>query len=177
MTPIFLRSLLKLLMRFYDANEGEILYNDKSIKDISIKNLYENVNLFSQTTYLFNGTILDNLLIASPNATFEEVVEATKNASIYSYISSLKDGFNTKISDLKDNLSSGEKQRIGLARVFLRKPKLLLLDEATSYVDSINEKVILNSLKKYKGEMSLIIISHRASTLSICDRIYKINEV
>lgn len=170
-------TLLKLLMRFYDANEGEILYNDKSIKDISIKNLYENVNLFSQTTYLFNGTILDNLLIASPNATFEEVVEATKNASIYSYISSLKDGFNTKISDLKDNLSSGEKQRIGLARVFLRKPKLLLLDEATSYVDSINEKVILNSLKKYKGEMSLIIISHRASTLSICDRIYKINEV
>ena len=132
--------------------------------------------MFSQTTYLFRGTILENLLIANPSASKDEVIEATKNASIYQYILNLPKGFDTKISDLKDNFSSGEKQRLGLARVFLRKPKLLLLDEATSNIDAINEGIVLNALKKYKGEMSIVIISHRASTLSICDRVYKINE-
>ena len=169
-------TLLKLLMRFYDPSEGEILYNERNIKDIKIENIYNNVNLFSQTTYLFRGTILENLLIANPSASKDEVIEATKNASIYQYILNLPKGFDTKISDLKDNFSSGEKQRLGLARVFLRKPKLLLLDEATSNIDAINEGIILNALKKYKGEMSIVIISHRASTLSICDRVYKINE-
>ena len=169
-------TLLKLLMRFYDPSEGEILYNERNIKDIKVENIYNNVNLFSQTTYLFRGTILENLLIANPSASKDEVIEATKNASIYQYILNLPKGFDTKISDLKDNFSSGEKQRLGLARVFLRKPKLLLLDEATSNIDAINEGIILNALKKYKGEMSIVIISHRASTLSICDRVYKINE-
>ncbi len=169
-------TLLKLLMRFYDPSEGEILYNERNIKDIKIENIYNNVNLFSQTTYLFRGTILENLLIANPSASKDEVIEATKNASIYQYILNLPKGFDTKISDLKDNFSSGEKQRLGLARVFLRKPKLLLLDEATSNIDAINEGIVLNALKKYKGEMSNVIISHRASTLSICDRVYKINE-
>ncbi len=169
-------TLLKLLMRFYDPSEGEILYNERNIKDIKIENIYNNVNLFSQTTYLFRGTILENLLIANPSASKDEVIEATKNASIYQYILNLPKGFDTKISDLKDNFSSGEKQRLGLARVFLRKPKLLLLDEATSNIDAINEGIVLNALKKYKGEMSIVIISHRPSTLSICDRVYKINE-
>lgn len=169
-------TLLKLLMRFYDPSEGEILYNERNIKDIKIENIYNNVNLFSQTTYLFRGTILENLLIANPSASKDEVIEATKNASIYQYILNLPKGFDTKISDLKDNFSSGEKQRLGLARVFLRKPKLLLLDEATSNIDAINEGIVLNALKKYKGEMSIVIISHRVSTLSICDRVYKINE-
>lgn len=169
-------TLLKLLMRFYDPSEGEILYNERNIKDIKIENIYNNVNLFSQTTYLFRGTILENLLIANPSASKDEVIEATKNASIYQYILNLPKEFDTKISDLKDNFSSGEKQRLGLARVFLRKPKLLLLDEATSNIDAINEGIVLNALKKYKGEMSIVIISHRASTLSICDRVYKINE-
>ena len=167
-------TLLKLLMRFYDVDSGEIFYNDRNIKDISIKDLYDNVNLFSQTTYLFTGTILENLLIANPNASEEEVIEACKNASIYKYIKSLSDGFETKITDLKDNLSSGEKQRLGLARVFLRKPKLLLLDEATSNIDAINEGIVLNALKKYKKDMTIIMISHRKSTLSICDKIFEL---
>lgn len=167
-------TLLKLLMRFYDINKGEIIYNGIDIKDISLDNLYNNVNLFSQNTYLFNGTYLDNLLIANPEATKEEIIEATKNASIYDYINQLPNGFDTSVSNSKDNLSSGEKQRLGLARVFLRKPKLLLLDEATSNIDAINEGIILNALKKYKGEMSVVIISHRPSTLSICDRVYNL---
>lgn len=157
-----------------DVDSGEIFYNDRNIKDISIKDLYDNVNLFSQTTYLFTGTILENLLIANPNASEEEVIEACKNASIYKYIKSLSDGFETKITDLKDNLSSGEKQRLGLARVFLRKPKLLLLDEATSNIDAINEGIVLNALKKYKKDMTIIMISHRKSTLSICDKIFEL---
>ena len=169
-------TLLKLLMRFYDVESGCILYNDVNIKNISIKHLYENVNLFSQTTYLFTGTIYENLIIAKPDATKEEVIEACKNASIYKYIESLPNGLDTKITDLKDNLSSGEKQRLGLARVFLKKPKLLLLDEATSNIDAINEGIILNALKKYKEDMTIIMISHRKSTLSICDRIYKLGE-
>lgn len=167
-------TLLKLLMRFYDVDNGEILYNDKNIKDISINDLYNNVNLFSQTTYLFTGTIMENLLIANPNASLEEIIEACKNASIYKYIESLPNGFQTEITDLKDNLSSGEKQRLGLARVFLRKPKLLLLDEATSNIDAINEGIILNALEKYKKDMTIIMISHRKSTLSICDKIYEL---
>ena len=167
-------TLLKLLMRFYDVDDGEILYNDKNIKDISINDLYNNVNLFSQTTYLFTGTIMENLLIANPDASLEEIIEACKNASIYKYIESLPNGFQTEITDLKDNLSSGEKQRLGLARVFLRKPKLLLLDEATSNIDAINEGIILNALEKYKKDMTIIMISHRKSTLSICDKIYEL---
>lgn len=168
-------TLLKLLMKFYNCDDGEILYNGINIKDISSKHLYDNVNLFSQNTYLFTGTIMDNLLIARPNATKEEVIDACKSASIYKYITSLPNGFDTRITDLKDNLSSGEKQRLGLARVFLRKPKLLLLDEATSNIDAINEGIILNALSKYKSDMTIIMISHRKSTLSICDRIYKLN--
>lgn len=169
-------TILKLMMHFYECNEGDILYNNESIKDITHSSLYKNVNLFSQSTYLFSDTILNNLLIANPSSSLEEVIEACKNASIYNYIVNLKDGFNTKISDLKDNLSSGEKQRLGLARVFLRKPKLLLLDEATSNIDAENEKIILDALKEYKKDMAILIVSHRASTLSICDRTYTFKE-
>lgn len=168
-------TLLKLLMRFYDVDQGEILYNNKNIKETSIKDLYKNVNLFSQSTYLFYGTIKENLLIANPDATEQELIEACKNASVYQYIKKLPHGFDTEINELKDNLSTGEKQRIGLARVFLRKPKLLLLDEATSNIDAINESIILNALKLYKKDMTIIIISHRKSTLSICDRIYELS--
>lgn len=169
-------TILKLLMHFYDANQGSILYNGVDIKDISHEAIYQNVNLFSQATYLFADTIYNNLLIAKPNASEAEVIEACKNASIYSYILGLKDGFNTKITDLKDNLSSGEKQRLGLARVFLRKPRLLLLDEATSNIDAMNEGIILNALSRYAQDMAIVIISHRKSTLAICSKIYQFKE-
>ena len=169
-------TILKLLMKFYEADKGSIEYNGIDIKNFSQEEIYNNVNLFSQSTYLFTGTIYENLIIAKPDATKEEIIEACKNASIYDYILNLKDGLDTKISDLKDNLSSGEKQRLGLARVFLKKPKLLLLDEATANIDAINEGIILNALKKYKDNMSIVIISHRKSTLSICDRTYTIDE-
>lgn len=169
-------TILKLIMRFYDVSSGEVLINGMNIKNISYKSLYDNINLFSQSTYLFHDTILNNLLIAKSDASKEEVITACQNAGIYDYILAQKEGFNTKISDLKDNISEGEKQRLGLARVFLRKPKLLLLDEATANIDAINEGIILNALKQYSKDMSIIIISHRKSTLSICNKIYEFKE-
>ena len=169
-------TILNLIMHFYEVNDGEILINNENIKKYSLESLYNNINLFSQKTYLFHDTILNNLKIAKSDATNEEITEACINAGIFDYIEGLKDGFNTKISDLKDNISEGEKQRLGLARVFLRKPKLLLLDEATANIDAINEGIILNSLKRYSKDMAIIIISHRKSSLSICNKIYEFKE-
>ncbi len=111
-------TLLKLLMRFYDVDQGEILYNNKNIKETSIKDLYKNVNLFSQSTYLFYGTIKENLLIANPDATEQELIEACKNASVYQYIKKLPHGFDTKINELKDNLSTGENSALDLQEYF-----------------------------------------------------------
>lgn len=167
-------TILKLIMHFYEVNKGEILINQQNITNYSLESLYKNITLFSQSTYLFSDTIYNNLRIAKKDATEEEIIEACKSAGIYAYIMSLKDQFNTKISDLKDNISEGEKQRLGLARVFLRKPKVLLLDEATSNVDAINEGIILNALKKYQEDMTIVIISHLKSSLSICDKIYEL---
>ena len=169
-------TILKLLMHFYTPSGGEILYNALPIEILSHQSLYHNVNLFSQETYLFATTIRENLKIANPNATEQELIRATKEANIYELISNLPQGFDTKITDMQDNLSSGEKQRIGLARVFLRKPKLLLLDEATANIDILNESFILKSLKSHAHTMAILIISHRPSTLSICDRIYHLSK-
>lgn len=169
-------TILKLLMHFYNPSGGEILYNGLPIELLSHQSLYHNVNLFSQETYLFATTIRENLKIANPNATEQDLINATKEANIYELISKLPNQFDTKITDMQDNLSSGEKQRIGLARVFLRKPKLLLLDEATANIDVLNESFILKTLKNLSHSMAILIISHRPSTLSICDRVYQLSE-
>lgn len=169
-------TILKLMMHFYNHDSGDIFINDVPINDYALKALYKEVNLFSQTTYLFADTILNNLLIAKPNASMVEIKEACANASILKFIENLPLGFDTKISDLQDNISQGEKQRLGLARIFLKQPKLLLLDEATSNVDALSEEVILNSLKKYAQGMAIVIISHRKSTLNICERIYELKD-
>lgn len=170
-------TILKLLMHFYNPSAGEILYNDIPIQKLSHQSLYENVNLFSQETYLFATSIEQNLKIAKPNATEEELIEACKQASVYDLIMSLPQGFKTQITDLQDNLSSGEKQRLGLARVFLRKPKLLLLDEATANIDALNEAMILKAIEKHSKDMAILLISHRASTLSIAQRIYELESM
>lgn len=169
-------TILKLLMHFYNPSEGEILYNGIPIQELTHQSLYENVNLFSQETYLFATTIEQNLRIAKPNASEEELIEVCKQASIYEWIISLPQGFQTQITDLQDNLSSGEKQRLGLARVFLRKPKLLLLDEATANIDALNEAIILKAIQQHSSSMGVLLISHRASTLSIAQRVYELND-
>lgn len=167
-------TLLKLLLRFYETNSGDILYNNISINDINTSSLLDNVTLVSQQTYLFDDTIKENIKIAKYDATDEEIIEAAKKASIHEFIESLPDKYDTKVGQLGDNLSAGEKQRIGLARAFLRNAPLILLDEPTSNVDSINEGIILKSLKDQKENKSIILVSHRESTTAIADRIYRI---
>ena len=169
-------TLLKLLLRFYEINSGDILYNNISINDINTSSLLDNVTLVSQQTYLFDDTIKENIKIAKYDATDEEIIEAAKKASIHEFIESLPDKYDTKVGQLGDNLSAGEKQRIGLARAFLSNAPLILLDEPTSNVDSINEGIILKSLKDQKENKSIILVSHRESTTAIADRIYRIKD-
>lgn len=167
-------TLLKLLLRFFPRNDGEINYNDIDIDNINTNSLLKNVTMVSQSTYLFEETIEDNIRIAKPDATKEEIENACKMVSVHEFIMSLPDGYNTQVSALGDNLSAGEKQRIGLARAFLRGSELILLDEPTSNVDSINEGIILKALKEQKNKKSIILVSHRESTMAIADRIYKV---
>lgn len=167
-------TFLKLLLRFWQKNEGEISYNGTDIDFIDTDSLLNNVTMVSQVTYLFDETIEDNLRIAKPDATQAEIESACKMASVHEFILTLPDGYNTKVGALGDKLSAGEKQRIGLARAFLRGSELILLDEPTSNVDSINEGIILKALKEQKNKKSIILVSHRESTMAIADRIYRV---
>ncbi len=167
-------TLLKLLLRFWEKDDGRIAYNDTDIDRINTASLLENVTMVSQSTYLFDETIEDNLRIAKPDATREELEAACRMASVHDFILSLPNGYATRVGALGDNLSAGEKQRIGLARAFLRGSELILLDEPTSNVDSINEGIILGALKEQKRRKSIILVSHRESTMAIADRIYRV---
>lgn len=168
-------TFLKLLLRFWQKGSGEIAYNGVDIDKVNTESLLDNVTMVSQTTYLFDETIEDNLRIANPDATQEELENACKLASIHDFIMTLPDGYKTQVGALGDNLSAGEKQRIGLARAFLRGSELILLDEPTSNVDSINEGIILKALKEQKSKKSIILVSHRESTMAIADRIYRVD--
>ena len=152
-----------------------VIYDDIDIDKINTNSLLKNVTMVSQSTYLFEETIEDNLRIAKPDATREEIENTCKMASIHDFIMTLPDGYKTQVGALGDNLSAGEKQRIGLARAFLRGSELILLDEPTSNVDSINEGIILKALKEQKNKKSIILVSHRESTMAIADRIYKVD--
>lgn len=168
-------TILKLLMKFYSYN-GSIKLNDLELSDITKESLYKSVTIFNQTTYLFNDTIRNNLLIANEDATDSDMLKALEKASLSGFILNLKDGLDTVIKEDSDNISLGEKQRLGLARVFLRKPKLLLLDEPTSNIDALNESIILNSLKKHQDDMTIILISHKESSLKIANKIYSLKD-
>ena len=167
-------TLLKLLLRFWQKDGGEILYSGIDVDNVNTHSLLKNVTLVSQSTYLFDMSIEDNLRIADQNATQEELETACKMASVHNFIMSLPEGYKTQVGALGDKLSAGEKQRIGLARAFLRGSELILLDEPTSNVDSINEGVILKALAEQKRKRSIILVSHRESTMAIADRIYKV---
>ncbi len=168
-------TILNLLLRFWEKDSGQILFNGQDISSINTKSLRDNVTLVSQTTYLFNDSIKNNLLIANKGASFEQIVAACKSASVHDFIMSLKSGYDTVYSP-QDGLdfSSGEKQRIGLARAFLSSATLLLLDEPTSDVDTINEAIILTAIKKNISNKAVIIVSHKESTLAVADKIIKV---
>lgn len=169
-------TFLKLLLRFWQKSSGEIRFGGVDVDDIDTNILLKNVTMVSQTTYLFDETIEENLRIAKPDATQEELETACRMASVHEFILSLPDGYKTRVGTLGDNLSAGEKQRIGLARAFLRGSEWILLDEPTSNVDSINEGIILKALQAQKGKKSILLVSHRESTMAIADRIYRIKD-
>lgn len=166
-------TLLKLLMRFWDSQTGNIFVDSKNIKNIDLGDLYKQFNYMTQSSDLFIGTLRDNLLIAKPNASDEEIFSALKKASLYNYVLSLPKGLDSIVEESGKNFSGGEKQRIGLTRAFLADREIFLLDEPTSNLDIQNEAIILKSLIEEAKNKTIILVSHRESTLSICDRVFK----
>jgi len=164
-------TLLKLLMRFYDPKSGSIKINGETLPNINTRSLRDNIAYITQQTYIFNETIEENIRLARRDATLEEMMEAAKKASIHDFILSLPEGYQTKMTELGGNLSDGEKQRIGIARAFLHNAPIILLDEPTSNLDSLNEAMILKSLLNVKAEKLIILVSHRQSTMAICDQV------
>ena len=164
-------TLLKLLMRFYETDQGRISYGKKNVDQINTVALRNKISYVTQETFLFQDTIANNIKIAREDATMEEVVEAAKKASIHEFIMSTPQGYDTKLAELGDSVSGGEKQRIGIARAFLHNSKYIFLDEPTSNIDSLNEGMILRSLDQEKKDKTIILVSHRKSTMGIADEV------
>ena len=169
-------TLLKLLMRFWQAERGEICISDRPIGDINTDDLRCMESYVTQETHLFHDTIANNLKIAKLDATQAELEEACRKASVHDFITSLPQGYDTPVAELGDSLSGGERQRLGLARAFLHQAPLLLLDEPTSNLDSLNEAVILRSLKQVQGEQTVVLVSHRRSTMGIVEQLYSVEQ-
>ena len=163
-------TLLKLIMRFWDVESGAIEIDSKNIKNIPTKSLRKAQSLVSQETFLFNDTIENNLKIGKIDASEEEIISAAKKASIHEFITTLPNGYKTNVGEIGSNLSSGERQRLGIARAFLHNPKVLILDEPTSNLDTLNEAEILKSIKNESEDKTIIMVSHRKSSAAICDK-------
>ena len=164
-------TLLKLFMRFWDTNSGEITINGQNIKTIPTKYLRDMQSYVTQETHIFHDSIAANIAIGKPGATREEIIEAAKKASLHEFIMKLPDGYDTEVGELGDTLSGGEKQRIGIARAFLHDAPFILLDEPTSNLDSLNEGIILKSLQEEKKDKTILIVSHRESTMQVADEV------
>lgn len=169
-------TLLKLFMRFWDVNSGAVKVSNQDVREINTSNLRDMESYVTQETYLFHDTIANNIKIAKLDASMEEVISAAKRASVHDFIMSLPKGYDTNVGELGDSLSGGEKQRIGIARAFLHDAPFLMLDEPTSNLDSLNEGIILKSLKEECKNKTVLFVSHRASTLNIADTVFKMNE-
>lgn len=166
-------TLLKLLMRFWDVQSGTILVDGEDVRTIPTPYLRKLESYVTQETHLFHDSIANNIAIAKPDgATREKIVEAAKKASIHEFIMKLPKGYDTEVGELGDTLSGGEKQRIGIARAFLHESELMLLDEPTSNLDSLNEGIILKSLKESAKKKTVVLVSHRKSTMNIVDRVF-----
>ena len=164
-------TLLKLLMRFWDVQGGSVKISGKDIRKIRTGDLREAEALMTQETHLFHNSIGENIALARPDATRQEIREAAKKASIDAFIESLPRGYDTLVGELGDTLSGGERQRIGLARAFLHRAPFLLLDEPTSNLDALNEGMILKSIQETRDEQTVLLVSHRRSTLNLADTV------
>ena len=164
-------TLLKLLMRFWDVDQGKVMISDQNIKEIPTKTLRNTQSYVTQETELFHDSIANNIALGKPGASREEIIQAAKKASIHEMITSLPNGYDTEVGELGDTLSGGEKQRIGIARAFLHDAPMLLLDEPTSNLDSLNEGIILKSLEQESTGKTIVLVSHRESTMGIADKV------
>lgn len=169
-------TMLKLLMRFWDVQQGSVNINGKNIKKLPTTTLRKLEGYMTQETHLFHDSIANNIAIGKVGASREEIMEAAKKASIHEFIMTLPDGYDTQVGELGETLSGGERQRIGIARAFLHDAPLLLLDEPTSNLDSLNEGIILKSLKESAEERTVVLVSHRESTMQVADVIFKMNQ-
>ena len=166
-------TLLKLLMRFWDVQNGSVSVDGTDVRKIPTKHLRDMESYVTQETHLFHDSIANNIAIAKPRASREEIMEAAKKASIHDFIMTLPKGYDTEVGELGDTLSGGEKQRIGIARAFLHECPLILLDEPTSNLDSLNEGIILKSLKESAKKKTVVLVSHRVSTMNVADVVYE----
>lgn len=167
-------TLLKLLMRFWDVDAGTVLVDGENVRKMPTRHLRDLESYVTQETHLFHDSIAANIAIGKPGASREEIIEAAKKAAIHDFILTLSEGYDTKVGELGDTLSGGEKQRIGIARAFLHDAPLLLLDEPTSNLDSLNEGIILKSLKESAQKKTVVLVSHRVSTMSVADTVYEV---
>lgn len=165
-------TLLKLLMRFWDVEQGTVKLSRKDVRQIPTAQLRDTESYVTQETHLFHDSIANNIAIGKPGASREEIIEAAKKASVHEFIMTLPKGYDTEVGELGDTLSGGEKQRIGVARAFLHDAPFLLLDEPTSNLDSLNEGIILKSLKESCCLKTVVLVSHRRSTMNLADKIY-----
>lgn len=169
-------TLLKLLMRFWKVQQGEVAVSGRSVEEINTENLRQMESFVTQQTHLFHDSIRNNLRIAKQDATDEELIAACKKASVHDFIMGLPKGYDTEVGELGDTLSGGERQRLGLARAFLHDAPFLLLDEPTSNLDSLNEAVILKALHEGCREKTVVLVSHRKSTMGIADKVYSVEQ-
>ena len=167
-------TLFRLLLRFYDPNSGTISFNHIDLKDLSFNEIYQRIGMLEQETYLFDDTIFNNIALAKEGASLDEVKKAAKKAGIASLIDTLPEGYNTEMGQMASRLSGGEKQRIGIARIMLACPDIIVMDEPTSALDVFHEKELLHTLKTEYSDATWLIISHRMSTLTCCNRLYKL---
>ena len=166
-------TLLKLLMRFWDVQGGSMSVDGTDVRKIPTRHLRDMESYVTQETHLFHDSIANNIAIAKPGASREEIMEAAKKASIHDFIMTLPKGYDTEVGELGDTLSGGEKQRIGIARAFLHDAPMILMDEPTSNLDSLNEGIILKSLKESAKKKTVVLVSHRVSTMNVADVVYE----
>lgn len=169
-------TLLKLLMRFWDVNEGSVSVDGEDVRKIPTRYLRDMESYVTQETYLFHDSIANNIAVGSPGASREAIIEAAKKASIHDFIMKLPKGYDTEVGELGDTLSGGEKQRIGIARAFLHDSPLILMDEPTSNLDSLNEGIILKSLREAAEKKTVVLVSHRKSTMNIVDTVFEMKD-
>lgn len=169
-------TLINLIMRLYDCTGGEILIDGVPIGDIAQHSLRSQIGVVLQESFLFEGSVYDNIIYARPQASFEEVIKAAKAANAHEFITKLPDGYNTKVGNKGYQLSGGERQRIAIARALINDPKMIILDEATASLDTQTEKLIQQSLAKLSEGRTTIAIAHRLSTLSNADRLFVLDQ-